>query len=73
MMQSTNDLLTVLMDGIRDTGMLIGYAENALMEGQSGRAAWFRNHAKKRLDQLEADYNDVGTVTGMAEKARSGD
>lgn len=53
-------MLKVVMDGITDTGMLAGYAEDAIKHPEHKSAAeWFAARAKTRLAQLERDWKDV--------------
>ena len=72
-MQSTNDMMNVIMDGVRDAGMLIGYAQNALHENKAERADWFKMRAKARMDQLRTDWQEVCGVLGVSKKAEAGD
>lgn len=66
-------LLSVLMDSIRDAEMLMDYSSDALKAGDNNMASWFLNHAKMRVDQLDADYEFVCRSAGLAERVRSGD
>ena len=56
----TRHMLNVIMDGIRDTGMMADYAESAFKHPEhKGAADWFAMRAKTRLSHLEKDWKDV--------------
>lgn len=65
-------MLSILMDGIKDTEMYIGYAEEAA-DNNSEYGSWFKNHAKMRYDALKTDYDFICKEINLQEKARSGD
>lgn len=53
-------MLYVVMDGIKDTEKIAGYAEEAKLRGaDNGTAAWFSAHAQSRLSMVERDWRDV--------------
>lgn len=53
-------MLNVIMDGIKDTGMMATYAEEAFKSAEHKSAAgWFATRAKARLSALERDWHDV--------------
>ena len=52
-------MISLVMDGIRDTDMIAGYAETAKREGEEDIAAWFARRAKERLAELRRDWTDV--------------
>lgn len=59
-MSMTRHMLSVIMDGIKDVGMVAGYAEEAhRMPDQKNAAEWFAMRAKTRLSHLERDWKDV--------------
>lgn len=53
-------LLAVVMDGLKDTDKLIGYAK-AAMENNADRNIinWFATRAQSRLSIAERDWKDV--------------
>ena len=63
------DMLSILMDNIKDTNMWLDYAENATGE----HMVWFMNHAKQRAASLQEDYDYIARAIGLLDKARSGD
>lgn len=67
------DMLAVLMDGITDVDMMLGYAMDAKNEGKDECMTWFKNHAKARMDTLTNDYNYVSQKIGLSEKVKAGD
>ena len=59
-MSMMRHMLNVIMDGIKDVGMVASYAEEAhRMPDQKGAAEWFATRAKTRLGHLERDWKDV--------------
>jgi len=64
-------MLTILMDGIKDSNMLMDYAEECANDLKA--ASWFKTHAKTRMDMVMNDYNFINEMVGLTEKARSGD
>lgn len=53
-------LLAVVMDGLKDTDKMIGYAHKAMEHGADrGIINWFGSRAKTRLDMAERDWKDV--------------
>ena len=72
-MKSTKHLLAVLMDGIKDAGMWLEYSKEAESEDLQGRAEWFRDHAKKRIESLQSIYDYVESEIELDEKADAGD
>lgn len=69
-MSSVSDMLSVLMDGITDTGMMLDYAENA---EHPGREDWFMDHARKRYQMTLDDYNYVTDSIGLKERVADED
>ena len=69
-MSSINDLLSVIMDSIRDTNMLYEYANKP---GNETYCNWFMDRARIRLKGLIDDYEQVSSVIGLAQKVREGD
>ena len=72
-MSSIKAMLSVLMDGIKDANMLLDYAKNAMTEGKTQAASWFKTHAKSRIDELDGVYNFVSDEIHLDEKVRQGD
>lgn len=72
-MNCTKAMLNVIMDGIRDANMLIRYAKMADEADKADCFAWFKKHAQKRIDGLEADYEQVKEFVGIEEKVKAGD
>lgn len=66
-------MLSVLMDGIKDAGMLIDYAKSAMADGKSQAYNWFKSKAKARIDELDGVYNFISEEIHMEEKMRQGD
>lgn len=64
-------MLATLMDGIKDTNMMMDYAMECVDDPKS--MTWFKNHAKTRLDMATSDYNYIVDNLGLNEKIRSGD
>lgn len=59
-MKMKKHMLSVVMDGIKDTGMLADYAQEvARIDGNKDLADWFAVRAKTRLSHLERDWKDV--------------
>ena len=69
----TKDMLSVLMDSIKDADILIWYTHNAMDNGMGEWANWFLNHAKARMNTLEDDYEYVMRVIDVENKIRQGD
>ena len=65
-------LLSVLMDGITDTQMLMDYAD-ACRETAPDVCRWFISHAEQRLEMLKRDRDDVFEKLEIGRKAKSGD
>lgn len=72
-MGMTKNMLKVLMDGIKDTNMMMDYAEMAMDADMTDVASWFKSKAKKRMDSLESDYDYVCDRMNLREKVKSGD
>jgi len=66
-------MLNVLMDGIRDAGMMLDYAEEAYNADRVECGNWFKTHARKRIDALDSDFDYVSEQIGLEEKAKAGD
>ena len=62
MKHTKKHLVGVVMDGIRDTDMIAGYAEAARGEGEDKLANWFAVRAKERLAALKRDWAEVEDV-----------
>jgi hypothetical protein len=62
-------LIGVVMDGIRDTDMIAGYAEAAREEGEDKFASWFAVRAKERLAALRRDWVEVQDVLKLKSMA----
>lgn len=60
-------LIGVVMDGIRDTDMIAGYAEAAKAEGEEKFANWFAMRAKERLAALRRDWAEVQDALKLRE------
>lgn len=59
-MRLVHNMLKIVMDGINDTGMMAGYAEEAFKHPEHKDAAeWFAMRARTRLTHLEKDWKDV--------------
>ena len=70
-MSLTRHMLDVVMDGINDTKMIAGYAQEAAAAGESHDVVdWFAIRAKTRLNALERDWKDVHEE--LEERAKNG-
>lgn len=58
MKHSKKHMIAVVMDDIRDTDMIAGYAEEA-KAADDGHANWFAMRAKERLNTLRRDWSEV--------------
>lgn len=65
MKHTKKHMIGLVMDGIRDTDMIAGYAEDAKREGEDKIAAWFAQRAKERLAELRRDWGDVEETLGL--------
>ena len=53
-------LLAVVMDGLKDTDKMIGYAHKAMDHGADPNIIhWFTTRAQNRLSMAERDWKDV--------------
>lgn len=68
-----NEMLTVLMDGIKDANMLVDYACDAMHAGMNIEADFFRDHAEQRYDKIVEDQEWIMRYIGIPEKVRQGD
>lgn len=59
MKHTKKHMIGLIMDGIRDTDMIAGYADTARAEGEEKIAGWFAQRAKERLAELRRDWADV--------------
>ena len=59
MKHTKKHMIGLIMDGIRDTDMIAGYADTARAEGEEKIAGWFAQRAKERLAELRRDWTDV--------------
>ncbi len=66
------DMLSVLMDGITDTQMLIDYAD-VCRETAPDVCRWFTSHAEQRLEMLKCDWDDVFEKLEIDRKVKTGD
>lgn len=64
------EMLSVLMDGIKDSNMLMDYAEEC---DSQDVMIWFINHTKKRIEELGTDYAFIKTQIGLDQRVREGD
>ena len=67
-MKSMSNLLTVVMDGIRDSNMLYDYAEQAEVESNIQLRDWFRKKADERAQRTMSEWTDAKTVMKLDEK-----
>lgn len=65
MKHTKKHMIGLIMDGIRDTDMIAGYAETAKSEGEDKIAGWFAQRAKERLAELRRDWTDVEATLGL--------
>lgn len=66
------EMLSVLMDGIKDADMIMEYAEKAkAMEDDTYE--WFMQHAKMRVESLSNDYRRINDEIFLEAKAADGD
>ena len=59
MKHTKKHMISVIMDGIRDTDMISGYAETAKGEGDDAHANWFAMRAKERYNELKRDWGEI--------------
>lgn len=62
------NLLSVVMDGIRDANMLYDYAEQAKAEGDEPMCAWFEQKADERAASVKAEWHDAKKVLDLEAK-----
>ena len=62
-------MIQIVMDGIRDTDMLVDYAEEAREHGHEKHAMWFHSRAKERLATLRRDWAEVESELGLRKHA----
>lgn len=67
MKHTKRNMISLVMDGIRDTDMIAGYAEMAKREGEEKIHSWFAVRAKERLSELRRDWADVETTLNLKE------
>ena len=67
MKHTRKHLIGVVMDGLRDTDMIAGYAEIARDEGEEKFANWFAMRAKERLAALRRDWTEVQDALKLRE------
>ena len=68
MKTSKSELLSVVMDDIRDANMMFDYAEHARMEGDDTLRHWFMTKAEERAHMAEAEWHDAYKVLGLESK-----
>lgn len=68
-MSVVGDMLSVVMDGIADTEMILDYAD----ESEGNKMNWFMDRAKKRYQMTQEDYDYVMNSAGIKERASDGD
>lgn len=68
MKHTKKHMIGLIMDGIRDTDMIAGYAETARAEGEDKIAGWFAQRAKERLAELRRDWTDVEATLGLRDR-----
>jgi len=72
-MNAIGSMLNVIMDGIKDTDMLIGYAKESMKAGKNTEYEWFKDHAIDRFDRIVEDFDFIKSHINLPEKVRSGD
>lgn len=73
MKTSTQMMLSVIMDGITDSGMLMDYATDAKWGNDEEAYRWFKTKAKTRVEQSKADYDYVKAQVKLEDKVKAGD
>ena len=59
-MSVMRDMLTVVMDGIKDGEMMVRYAEEAMAhKADKSISNWFAARAQNRASMAERDWHDV--------------
>lgn len=71
-MKSNHNLISVVMDGIKDANMLYVYAEQAELEGDEAMHQWFRQKADERVHRTEAEWHDAKAVLKLDEADEMG-
>lgn len=72
-MNFTKMMFSMVMDGIKDTDMIIEYAMCARRAGRQDMVEWFRTRAEHRMGMLKEDYARVNEATNLERKADQGD
>ncbi len=68
-MKTTNSrLLDVVMDDIKDAGMMFEYAEQAKAEGNEALRDWFKQKASERHKMAESEWNDAMRVLDLEKR-----
>lgn len=67
-MKSNSNLLRVVMDGIKDAGLLYDYADQAELEGNKELHDWFMKKAEERTTRTEQEWKDAKSVMHLEEK-----
>ena len=61
-MRTNGNLVSVVMDGIKDTRKLLDYADVALDEGNKQMHDWFKRKAHERFARTQNEWADAETV-----------
>ena len=74
MKSSTQMMLWVLMDDLKDAGMLIDYMDEAkAIPNADETVRWLKAKAMARHDALKQDFDLVMARAGIAERVANGD
>lgn len=66
------EMLSVMMDEIKDANMMLDYAMKAKIMNDD-TFDWFISHARVRADMLMDDYKRINMEIGLEQKAMEGD
>lgn len=72
-MSCMKEMLSVVMDGIKDANMWLDYAMRCKEQNDIQTYQWFFEHANKRIETLNSDYTYVKKNTGIDEKIKAMD
>lgn len=67
-MRTNANLISVVMDGIKDTRMLLDYAETAHDQGNLQLHDWFNRKAHERYVKTQTEWKEIESVLKLDEK-----
>lgn len=72
-MNTTADVIAVLMDGINDIEKMIRFASDAAKSGKEVEHEWFNRHIKDRYNRAVEDYEWIARNTSLKEDIEKDD